>query len=58
MTKGVSYPKGLLAWGNEIGLDKVAERITELRRANGDDDRYRVSPLLTDMISRGERFYQ
>ena len=58
MTKGVNYPKGLLTWGNEIGLDNVAQTISELRAANGDDDRYRVSPLLTEMISRGERFYQ
>ena len=58
MTKGVSYPKGLLAWGNEIGLEKIAATIAGLRRANGDDDRYRVSPLLAEMISRGELFYQ
>ena len=30
MTKGVNYPKGLLAWGNEWGFDKVVQYLDEL----------------------------
>ena len=58
MTKGVNYPQGLLAWGNEIGLDKVARNIETLRSQNGNDERYRVSPLLKEMVAAGRRFHQ
>lgn len=57
MQKGVNYPQGLLAWGNEIGLDKVAKTVETLRSQNGNDDRYRVSPLLTEMVAEGKRFH-
>ena len=58
MTKGVNYPKGLLQWGNEIGLDKIANAIETLRAENGNDDRYRVSPLLKEMAADGRRFHE
>ena len=45
MTTGVNYPKGLLAWGDEIGAAVVHERLVELQEEYG-DDRYRPSPLL------------
>lgn len=57
MTKGVNYPKGLLAWGNEIGLDKVVNRIEALR-AEYEEDRYRASPLLKSMVREGKRFFE
>jgi 3-hydroxybutyryl-CoA dehydrogenase len=44
MTKGVNYPKGLLAWGEELGLDRVLAELTRLREMYG--ERYRPSPLL------------
>jgi 3-hydroxybutyryl-CoA dehydrogenase len=55
MTKGVNYPKGLLAWGDEIGLPRVLERLTALQETYG-DDRYRPSPLLRRMVREGRRF--
>jgi len=55
MTKGVNYPKGLLAWGDEIGLDRVLERLTRLQEEYG-EDRYRPSPLLRRMVRDGKRF--
>jgi 3-hydroxybutyryl-CoA dehydrogenase len=55
MTKGVNYPKGLLAWGDEIGLDRVLERLTRLQAESG-EDRYRPSPLLRRMVRDGKRF--
>jgi len=55
MTKGVSYPRGLLAWGDEIGLDKVLDLLTELQAEYG-EDRYRPSPLLRRMVRAGKRF--
>jgi 3-hydroxybutyryl-CoA dehydrogenase len=42
MTKGVNYPKGLIAWGKEIGLPAVREQLTLLQSMYG-EDRYRVS---------------
>ncbi len=58
MTKGVNYPKGLLSWGNEIGLTQIADTINTLRAEHGGDDRYRVSPLLCEMASRDEQFHK
>jgi len=55
MTKGVNYPKGLLAWGNEIGLGKVLEHLEALQAETG-EDRYRPSPLLRRMVRNAERF--
>jgi 3-hydroxybutyryl-CoA dehydrogenase len=55
MTRGVNYPKGLLAWGDEIGLDHVLDRLTALQAEYG-EDRYRPSPLLRRMVQEGRRF--
>jgi len=57
MTKGVNYPKGLLAWGNEIGLDNVLRSIERLRTEHR-EERYRPSPLLEQMVREGRRFHQ
>lgn len=56
MTKGVNYPKGLLAWADELGLDTVLERLEALQEEYG-EDRYRPNPLLKRMVRRGETFY-
>jgi 3-hydroxybutyryl-CoA dehydrogenase len=45
MTKGVNYPKGLLAWSEEIGLKTVLSRLEDLFQEYG-EDRYRPNPLL------------
>jgi 3-hydroxybutyryl-CoA dehydrogenase len=45
MTKGVNYPKGLLAWGDEIGPATVLAQLEALQAEYG-EDRYRPSPLL------------
>ena len=49
MMKGVNYPKGLLAWGKEIGLRNVVATLDELYTIYG-EDRYRVSVGLRKMI--------
>lgn len=54
MTAGVNYPKGLLAWGDEIGLRAVLQRITTLHDEYG-DDRYRPSPLLRRLAKEARR---
>jgi 3-hydroxybutyryl-CoA dehydrogenase len=45
MTKGVNYPKGLLAWAYEIGLKNVLNQLQALFEEYG-EDRYRPNPLL------------
>ena len=56
MTKGVNYPKGLLAWADEIGLERVLGRLERLHQEYG-EDRYRPSPLLRRMARDGRRFF-
>jgi 3-hydroxybutyryl-CoA dehydrogenase len=57
MTKGVNYPKGLLAWADEWGLDKCVKLMEELRETYH-EDRYRCSPLLLRMSRNGEVFFR
>jgi len=57
MTKGVNYPKGLLSWANERGLDKVLSQLQELQEEYG-EDRYRPSPLLKRMVRQNKRFFE
>ncbi|MDB4891567.1 MAG: paaH [Gemmatimonadetes bacterium] len=52
MTKGVNYPKGLLAWGDEIGPPMVLQRLEALRAEFG-EERYRASPLLRQRVRDG-----
>ncbi len=55
VTKGVNYPKGLLAWGAELGFERVLATLTALQEQYG-EDRYRPSVLLTRMVRDGRRF--
>ncbi|HNT98137.1 MAG TPA: 3-hydroxyacyl-CoA dehydrogenase family protein [Elusimicrobiales bacterium] len=45
MTKGVNYPRGLLAWGDALGAGQVLATLEALQAEYG-EDRYRPSPLL------------
>ena len=54
VTKGVNYPKGLLAWGDERGLDRVLAALTALQEEYG-EDRYRPSVLLRRIVRNGGR---
>jgi 3-hydroxybutyryl-CoA dehydrogenase len=56
MTRGVNYPKGLLAWADEIGIPAVLARLEALQAEYG-EDRYRASPLLRRMARDGRRFF-
>jgi 3-hydroxybutyryl-CoA dehydrogenase len=53
MTKGVNYPKGLLAWGDEIGPAVILARLEALQMEYG-EDRYRPSPLLRRRVRDGQ----
>jgi 3-hydroxybutyryl-CoA dehydrogenase len=56
MTKGVNYPKGLLAWADEIGIENVLKQLENLQTEYG-EDRYRPSPLLKRMVRENKTFY-
>lgn len=49
MTKGVNYPKGLLAWADEIGYASVIETLDSLYNYYH-EERYRVCPWLRERI--------
>lgn len=51
MTKGVNYPKGLLAWAKEIGYQTCVDRLDALYNEYH-EDRYRCSPMLRRMAKK------
>lgn len=53
MTNGVNYPKGLLAWADELGLEFVLGKLEALFAEYG-EDRYRPNPLLRRSVNKGK----
>ena len=45
MRLGVNYPKGPLAWADEIGIKTIRDVLVNLGLSYG-EDRYRISPLI------------
>lgn len=56
MTKGVNYPKGLLKWADEYGIENVKNDLDELYHYYH-EDRYRLSPIIRNMIKENKTFY-
>ena len=56
MTKGVNYPKGLLSWADEIGIENILTQLQDLQAEYG-EDRYRPSPILKKMVKENRKFY-
>jgi 3-hydroxybutyryl-CoA dehydrogenase len=56
MTTGVNYPKGLLAWADEIGIDWCVSKMDEMYNTYR-EDRYRCSPVLRKMNQENKTFY-
>tara|TARA_B110000459_G_scaffold8840_1_gene9152 strand:- start:4239 stop:5390 length:1152 start_codon:yes stop_codon:yes gene_type:complete len=56
MTKGVNYPKGLLSWADEIGIDNILKILKELNNKYC-EDRYRPSPILAQLSSENKNFF-
>ena len=56
MTKGVNYPKGLLAWADDKGIDWCVSKLDDLYNEYH-EDRYRCSPLLRKMKSADKTFF-
>lgn len=56
MTKGVNYPKGLLAWADEKGINWCVEKLDELYNEYH-EDRYRCSSILRRMNKENKTFF-
>ena len=56
MTKGVNYPKGLLKWADEYGIENVQNDLDELYN-HYHEDRYRLSPIIRNMVKNNHTFY-
>lgn len=56
MTKGVNYPKGLLQWADEIGIQHCLDSMDSLYNEYH-EERYRASSLLRKMAREGKKFY-
>jgi len=57
MMKGVNYPKGLLAWADEKGIDWCEKKIDALYDEYH-EERYRCSPLLRKMNRENKTFFK
>lgn len=56
MTRGVNYPKGLLKWADEWGIDAVVKELSALKDFY-EEDRYRISPILKQHFLLKKTFY-
>lgn len=55
MKKGVNYPLGPFEWGSALGVQRVRTVLASLLGLYG-EDRYRISPLITDCAHAGRSF--
>jgi 3-hydroxybutyryl-CoA dehydrogenase len=56
MTQGVNYPKGLLYWADQIGIEAVVQQLDVLY-VEYLEDRYRCCPLLRKMVRDKKNFF-
>jgi hypothetical protein len=47
----------LLKWADELGIDKIAAQLAELRDFY-EEDRYRISALIKQKLQNSSGFYQ
>jgi len=57
MTLGVNYPKGLLRWADETGIEQCVRQMDALYYFYN-EERYRCSPLLRRMAETKRTFYE
>lgn len=56
MTKGVNYPKGLLKWAGDFGLENLEKELDILYNYYH-EDRYRCSPIIRNLVKKNKTFY-
>jgi 3-hydroxybutyryl-CoA dehydrogenase len=54
MRKGVNYPRGPLAWADDVGVERIREVLHNLAAHYG-QERYRISPLIARRCAVGQR---
>jgi 3-hydroxybutyryl-CoA dehydrogenase len=52
-TLGLNHPRGPVAWGREIGFDRVLATMEGLWRERR-EERYRPAPLLQRVVATGD----
>lgn len=57
MLLGVNYPRGPLLWADQIGLRAVRDVLANLGASYG-EDRYRISPLISQHVFAGSSIYR
>ena len=57
MTKGVNYPRGPLAWADDVGPAFIMRVLSGLQLSYG-EDRYRCSSRLQDIVAAGRLFHE
>ena len=57
MTKGVNYPRGLLKWADEIGIEECVQRLDHLYN-HYHEDRYSCSSILRKMSYEGKMLFK
>lgn len=56
MRLGVNYPRGPLAWADQVGLANIHTVLTHLNACYG-EDRYRISPLIQRQVYQGKNIH-
>lgn len=56
MTLGVNYPMGLLVWADKLDVKQIVKLLDDLFD-HYHDQRYRVTPLLRNMVKEEKTFY-
>jgi len=56
MQGGVNYPRGPLAWADQVGVETVLDVLDNLVQNYG-EDRYRPSSLIIRRAAAGRNFY-
>lgn len=56
MRLGVNYPRGPLAWADEVGVAAIRTVLANLAAFYG-EDRYRISPLIQQAVHSGSRIH-
>ena len=57
MCAGVNYPRGPLAWADQVGVARIEAVLANLQATYG-EDRYRPSLLLRRLSAQGKSFYE
>lgn len=57
MRAGLNYPRGPMEWADTIGLDQIANCLSNLFTLYG-DERYRLSPMISRLIASDSPLYE